>query len=316
VDFSLTLSYETLKDLPEARALFALFADLPAGATEELLEAVLGEGWLEAVAALRRRSLLQDDRGRYTMLVPVREFAARTRTEAGEPLRGRLDKYLEGLAWHWGGDDRQWIPDDGTAVRRLTAELPNLHVALDRAAERGDAAFVARVTGSLNRFYAFSLVGAEAKQRLAAGARAARTAGDPWREAHCLQSLGEVHRIVAEYPQARAQYEEALPLCREVQDRLGEANCLQSLGRVHQMLAEYPQARKQYEDALRLYQEIGSRYDIAGTFSCLGLLCMAEGDMQEAVRQMEAAADLCESIGVTHLMEACRAQAEAWRGEP
>jgi exonuclease VII small subunit len=45
---------------------------------------------------------------------------------------------------------------------------------------------------------------------------------------------------------ARAHYEAALPIYREIQDRLGEANTLQSIGRLLR-------AEKQLENALEAY---------------------------------------------------------------
>ncbi len=66
-----------------------------------------------------------------------------------------------------------------------------------------------------------------------------------------------MHVSLAEYPQARARYAEALPIYRDIGDRLGEANCIKSLGDVHVQLAEYPQARAHYDAALAQFQALG-----------------------------------------------------------
>ena len=42
-----------------------------------------------------------------------------------------------------------------------------------------------------------------------------------------------MHVRLAEYPQARQRYEEALPIYQAIGARLGEANCIRCLGDVH-----------------------------------------------------------------------------------
>src|SRR5690606_35729336 len=49
---------------------------------------------------------------------------------------------------------------------------------------------------------------------------------------NCIQALGDVHVRLSELPEARARYEEALPIYRAIGARLGEANCIQALGDV------------------------------------------------------------------------------------
>ena len=92
----------------------------------------------------------------------------------------------------------------------------------------------------------------EALASLEAGLEAGR--GDRQLEANCIQALGDVHRMVAEYGAARERYEEALPLYRAIGARLGEANCIQALGDVHRMVDEYGAARERYEEALGMYE--------------------------------------------------------------
>jgi tetratricopeptide (TPR) repeat protein len=78
-------------------------------------------------------------------------------------------------------------------------------------------------------------------------------------KANCIKALGDVHRMLAEYDDARACYEEARPIYHQIGARLGEANCIQALGDVHRMLAEYDDARACYEEARPIYHQIGAR---------------------------------------------------------
>ena len=312
VDYSLALSYDQLPTGP-VRTLFALFADLPAGATMETLEAVLGDGGYDTVNVLFRRSLVQERAGRYVMLVPVREFGARFLNDGCAPIRQKLDRYLLALAEKWCGDDGFWISRKGEAMPLLSGELANFHAAMDRARAQSNSHFLATMSDALRRFYTFALPGVEAIQRLRDGVAAAHKVKDSRIEANCIQSLGDVHRMLAEYGAARARYEEALPIYRGINARLGEANCIQSLGDVHRMLAEYGAARARYEEALSMYQSIHDRYDVAGTFQRMGHLFAAEGQWGMAIEWMEKSAKVFMEIGVASWAERAQAQAEAWR---
>jgi tetratricopeptide (TPR) repeat protein len=240
-------------------------------------------------------------------------------------------------------------------VRVLTAQLPNLHWALDAADNSGEHAFVARMANALRQFYPSAMPGREAESCLNAGVRNAQAIGDRLMEANCIRGLAEVHIGLAEYPQARDRYQQALPICQDIGDRLGEANCIRGLGDVHRMhseyrqardryqqalpiyqdigsrlgeanciwslgdvhrvLAEYPQARDRYQGALPIYQGIRDRYSQAGCHRSLGLLATAEGNREEAIREMQEAAMMFGECGVEVSAERCRRQAEDWQKE-
>jgi tetratricopeptide (TPR) repeat protein len=109
-----------------------------------------------------------------------------------------------------------------------------------------------------------------------------------------------VHVQLAEYPQARARYDAALPIYQEIGDRLGEANCIQRLGDVHVQLAEYPQARARYDAALPIYQEIGDRLGEANTYTKMGDLCAKQKEWSEARRWFETASPIYRDINSPH----------------
>ncbi|HRQ38687.1 MAG TPA: tetratricopeptide repeat protein, partial [Chloroflexota bacterium] len=101
-------------------------------------------------------------------------------------------------------------------------------------------------------------------------------------------------------PQARARYEAALPIYREIGARLGEANCIKRLGDVHVRLSELPQARARYEAALPIYREIGDRLGEANTYTGLGDLALAEEQYPAAKEWYEKAWAIYEAIGERH----------------
>jgi len=124
-------------------------------------------------------------------------------------------------------------------------------------------------------------------------------------KANCIQALGDVHRMLAEYDAARVRYEEALPIYRQIGDRLGEANCMKALGDVHRMLAEYDAARVRYEEALPIYRQIGARYSEATCIRAFGLLYKKTNQPDKAIETLKDAAHRYRNIGVKVWEENC-----------
>jgi tetratricopeptide (TPR) repeat protein len=98
--------------------------------------------------------------------------------------------------------------------------------------------------------------------------------------------------------QARARYEEALPIYRAIGSKLDEANCIQALGDVHGRLSELPQARARYEEALRIYRAIGNRLGEANCIRSLGDLCVEEGDEAQALSLLNDAIACFHALGL------------------
>ena len=97
------------------------------------------------------------------------------------------------------------------------------------------------------------------RRLLEAAVEDARDGG--WREltASTLKALGDVERREARLSQARSRYQEALPIFREIQNRLGEAYTLQALGDLERREDRLTQARSCYQEALPIYREIQNR---------------------------------------------------------
>ncbi|MFN8003146.1 MAG: tetratricopeptide repeat protein [Acidobacteriota bacterium] len=83
---------------------------------------------------------------------------------------------------------------------------------------------------------------------------------------------------VADLSGARAScYEKALPLYRQIEDRLGEANVLQAIGDLLMRVADLSGARASYEKALPLYRQIEARLGEANVLQAMRDFADARG---------------------------------------
>jgi tetratricopeptide (TPR) repeat protein len=92
-----------------------------------------------------------------------------------------------------------------------------------------------------------------------------RQVGDVLGEANCIRSLGDIALARSQHDAARAAYEQALPLFRQVGAVLGEANCIQRLGDIAREQGDAVAAHAQYETALALYGRIPEPYSMGVT---------------------------------------------------
>ena len=129
------------------------------------------------------------------------------------------------------------------------------------------------------------------------GSSDGREGGWGWLEANTLKALGDLERREDHMVQARTRYEEALPIFREIQDRLGEANTLLGLGDLERREDHMVQAHTRYEEALPIFRDIQERMGEANTVQAVALVDSLEGSKDEAVRGFQQSLKLHEEIG-------------------
>ena len=95
-----------------------------------------------------------------------------------------------------------------------------------------------------------------ARQRFQDALALYRSTGGKVGESHCLRRLGDLDRLRGEFDLARQRLAEALALAKGTGDQLGEAICLRSVGRVHVALGEYEPARQAYSRSLQFREAL------------------------------------------------------------
>src|SRR5204863_3270702 len=101
--------------------------------------------------------------------------------------------------------------------------------------------------------------------------------------------LGFVAWEQGDYEQALAQYEESLPIYRELGDRRGFANALNNLGLVTWKQREYLSALSFYEESLAIYRDLEDRHGIADCLEGLARVAGSRGEPNRAARLWGAA---------------------------
>ena len=123
---------------------------------------------------------------------------------------------------------------------------------------------------------------------------------DRYSQASTYHQLGRVAQELREFEQARSDYQQALKIFVEFNERYEQAGTYHQLGRVAEELREFEQARSDYQQALQIYVEFNDRYEQAGTYGQLGLLAEAEGNPAEARTHLQQALEIFIEFGDDH----------------
>jgi len=320
-----------VRQAPMAEALFDALGTLPGGLLQALLpqeeRTALGDG----LAALLDHRLVQlaGEQRRIMMAAPVRAWAwQRWQTAAALESRHLVEVVHEGLAAYASHlNDALGTPDAQAARLQFLTESSNLIKLLQlrtgplwpaeddpvAASVLRSASLFAQYGGTAHSMLPllepvavslferaaethsaalvmFSLAGMKMRTDDLAGARQAykqalpifRQIEDRLGEANTLQALGDLKRRTDDLAGARQAYEQALPIFRQIEGRLGEANTLKALGDLKMRTADLTGARHAYEQALTIFRRFEDRLDEANTLQALGDLKMRTDDLAGA----------------------------------
>jgi len=143
------------------------------------------------------------------------------------------------------------------AVERLRPEIGNLEAIALRALSGKEAETGIEAALGIGRLFQWTGLGSRLPLE-----RALSVSPDERTQARCLERLGRIAFDCSDHDDARARYEEALPLFRRVGQILGKANCIQGLGDIALKNSDQRAARKLFEEALGLYSRIQEPYSM------------------------------------------------------
>jgi tetratricopeptide (TPR) repeat protein len=335
-ELSVAVSVEASVTAPlmtdSGRQLLGLLGVLPDGVAREDLAELLPGGGLAAAGVLRQVGLAFSEGGRLRTLAPVREHIAAAHPPEPADLDRAVGHYAKLAATAGGQVGRS---AGAQAATRLQAETGNIAAMLEQAAAQGRIGELADAMQGMVEYWRYTgftqpVLITLAEQAIAAhgtiiqqantwkafgnlaydrsdydGARARyeqalplyRQVGAMLGEANCIRTLGNIALARSDYDGARARFEQALPLYRQVGNVLGEANCIRSLGDIARARSDYDGARARYEQALPLYRQVGDVLGEAICISGLGDIALARSDHDGARARFEQALPLYRQAG-------------------
>jgi tetratricopeptide (TPR) repeat protein/transcriptional regulator with XRE-family HTH domain len=188
------------------------------------------------------------------------------------------------------------LADGEQALAWARAERASLLACLDHATSTGQHARVTALTAGLAGLLQRDGPWADAITRHTAAIQAARHLGDRLGQANALNDLGDVRRLMGDYPGAAQALEQALGIYRDLGNRLGEANSLSNLEIVRQLTGDSPAAAQALE-ALGIYRDLGNRLGEANALTGLGVGRQLTGDYPGAVQALEQALGIYRDLG-------------------
>ncbi|MDB5101252.1 MAG: serine/threonine protein kinase [Cyanobacteria bacterium RYN_339] len=234
----------------------------------------------------------------------------------GGVYRFAQDHFHEFLYAHLTGPERQALHQD--VARALAAMLADQPLADAPFEVLTDAAHHAIAADDGPRAIAYALEAARRHARLYALAPAERLLKsglgflkqgepDPTVLTAYLVALGDVRRMLGNYPGAKQAYVQALP---HLQGDLATGRALAALGNVHRMLGSWSEAFGACERALPLLLAAGAEAEAAEALMTTSRAYHLQGDVPQALVEAERALKLARSAGERR----CIAQALAHLG--
>ena len=124
-----------------------------------------------------------------------------------------------------------------------------------------------------------------------------RAAGDTYREALSLSSIGIAYARINEFRKALPFFYQTLTLAQQLKERVLEAATETFLGGMHDVLAEPQKALEHYQHALSLAKETGNKLVEASSLNNIGLIYYQMADAQAALENYANALGLFRSLG-------------------
>ncbi|MGH2427492.1 MAG: adenylate/guanylate cyclase domain-containing protein [Candidatus Limnocylindria bacterium] len=263
-------------DLLEAdeRRFFASFSVFAGGAELEAVEAVLGsdggDDVLEAIGSLLDKSLLRQDEEpdgatRFRMLETIREYAEERLVEDGEADAVPRRHATHYLAWTESLAGRVMGAEQKVVLDAMAREHDNIRAAMAWAQEAGEAELALRFLAACWRFWHMRGHLVEAAERASRVLALPGVDQHPRLLARAEEAAGGIVYWQGDFQAARAHYERALAIQREMGDDAEIANALYNLSMSYVIEVEGeeavldPAAQERGSEALAIYRRLGDR---------------------------------------------------------
>ncbi|HKQ78331.1 MAG TPA: CHAT domain-containing protein [Blastocatellia bacterium] len=322
VTVGVQFAYDRLSERsPEAAVLWTQLALFPGGVSKAALPKIFGDEAAALANEIEMQSLVESSFAHLPapfghlleLPTPFRLFALRhlpagdeaaARQTIGEAVLRYYFDLPEEPHRGWVGLLDQSIREGGAAmgafIARFNAELPSIESWLDWAYDRETAkdnrVRAPRLTALLKNLYVVTGELRNKRDRLDRALACALRHGDKEGEANVLKAMGDLQMRVDDLAGARASYEEALPIYREIEDRLGEANALQMLGNLA-MAEEFPdEAEARLGEALKIHVTISDLLSIGADLGYLARVAMGREKFERAAISGECALTIFRAI--------------------
>ena len=235
---------------------------------------------------------------RYGLLETVRHYARDRLQECGEEERMKR-KHLE---WCVKLVDEVLVGIKGkqeqAGLERLEKEHDNLRLALAwSTTPGGDAMAGLRMAGTLGWFWAVRGYLGEGRDWLEKILSAAPSVPPTSLRARALVGAGVIVAQLGNDSAAKALYEDALAIYREVGDRGGIGYALRSLANVAFAQADHATARALCEESLEIARELDDRDAIAALLGAIGEAAGEQGDYPVARQLLEECLAMARASG-------------------
>jgi predicted ATPase len=257
-------------------------------------------------------------------------LAAALAAPAAQPLSGRLELGLLGVALMWQGwllcrlgqvaEGSSYLAQSrplvlahgepfeivhntfnyviwfGADVEQAQAMLEQSWVLARDSGYAFGTALIIEALGSLQYEHGAFV---EAQQRMEAALAAWRAIGHPFGTSSALNYLGRIALALGHYPEAKRLQQESLAIRRSCGIQLPVALCLDDLGEIACTVGDFDEAAACYRQSLDLYRDLGSQGHQAWALSGLGETALGQGNLTEAARWLAQTLALFEQNGST-----------------
>jgi len=116
-------------------------------------------------------------------------------------------------------------------------------------------------------------------------------------QATSLQYKGRIYEAQSDYRRALNNFTAALALWREVPDRRGEGYTLSNIGTMHLYLGDLKLAYSAFEEAREIYREVGNREGEGLCYQEIGNVYRQQGDLVRALEFLQQGLSIYRQVG-------------------